>query len=157
MIALPIIQWEYRGELHAAKLNEYTETEYDYLYPLDSLNELFLLLGDTKGDGSCHFNYAYVIKIKNDEINLEFPAFGGRPYLNFCNGAFIFDEQEKELRYLLPQDYFHENLDETMYWFDHYKEFTKDSISGQKIIDAISRDYYKTKSFQLKFDGSVFI
>jgi hypothetical protein len=142
LVTLPIIQWNNEGKLYAARLHEYTEATYDHIYRLNSQNNLYLLLGNAKGDGSCHFNYAYVIQIKNDEINLEYPAFGGRPYLNFCNGVFTFNEANQELNYRLIENTI-ESLDEIMFWYDHYGKFSEDTISARKIIDAVSPSYYK--------------
>ncbi|MBK6525093.1 MAG: hypothetical protein IPG07_05765 [Crocinitomicaceae bacterium] len=156
ILVLPVIQWKTESGVQAAKLYAYTETSYRHIYPLSASENTYLLIGDTKGDGSCHFNYAYVIQIKNEALNLEYPAFGGRPYLNFCNGEFEYDEDQKILKYTL-NDRFFENLDESLYLNDHYGKFKNDQESGKKIYDKIADDYYEKCEFELIFEEDFFI
>lgn len=155
MVHLPVIQWRNERQINAVNLSNYVECRFEKIIELNQSKKIYLLLGDAKADGSCRFSYAYVIQINKNKIDLDYPAFHTRPYLNLCNGNYTFDKQTNLLKFSLTEGIL-ENIEPTFNWPDYYGKFSEDSLSGKKIFDKISFDYFENKSFQLEFDGSTF-
>lgn len=153
LVILPILQVKGNDQLYAIKLYDYVACSIDSIIELNAEAGIYLLLGNAKADGSCHFEYAYVIQMKNGKVDLEYPAFKNRPYLNFCNATFSYDQEVQLLKYERQPDYFAENLAEILYYSDRYGKFKSDSISAQWLHDAIQETFYERHSFELKFDG----
>ena len=150
-----IVQWTYNGKPKAANLSPFIQSEFYKIIELDSRAHIYLLFGKEKESADCVVQTAYVIKINDNEIDLSYPAFAGRPYLNLCGGYFTFSG--KTLSYKLGQDDLQENLNEVLRYKSRYRNFADDEASALKIYEAIESEYYSDKSFHLTFDGLVFI
>jgi len=156
-ITYPIIQWKYNNQPKAGNLSTNINFKVKNIIELNFSEKLYLLIGDEKGDGACRQSIAYVIKINGNNIDLEYQAFVKRPYLNFCNGVFSYDESKRVLNFKMNNEFIHENLDRVFYYGDKYREFKNDTISAIKLYDMIAEEYYRSKEFNLKFDGEKFV
>ncbi len=137
------------GKYIAANLAENIEGKYDKIIKLNS--DLFLFLGDDKAYSSARFYLAYVIKI-TDEIDLNYPAFIDRPFLNFYNGEYTYNNNLLKFETEMTQ-----NLKDVFLHEDKYRKFAKDSISSYKLYEMIKGiRYYENRNFILRFNGKNF-
>jgi hypothetical protein len=152
-INYPILTWvDKNNQLKAFNFSKYRTCVFTEIHKLN--NNLFLLIGDAKGSGACHQNIAYVVEIKDSELNAEYKAFVNRPYLNFCNTDFKYDSKRQVL-YTIPYEG-HGNIAKNLNDIFMYRQFSKDSIANQKLYDMISEEYYSKGSIHLKFKNGKF-
>jgi hypothetical protein len=91
------------------------------------------------------------IKI-TDVIDLNYPAFVDRPFLNFYNGEYTYKNNLLKFETEMTQ-----NLKDVFLHKDKYRKFAKDSISSNKLYEMINGvRYYDNKSFILRFNGKNF-
>lgn len=150
----PILQWQTDNVRRAINLSDYIFSDFYEIIELNPINGTYLLLGEERAYTGCIAQIAYVLKISDDKVDLEYPAFAGRPYLWLCNGKFTFDGTT--LTYKLNPYDMQENLEESLQDTSIYKQFTTE-ISAIKIFNELKEDYHNGKSFSLTFDGSYFI
>lgn len=135
----------------ATNLAETIEGQYDSIVKLD--NEFYLFFGGDKAYSNTYYNLAYLIKI-NDKIDLDYPAFVNRPFLNFYNGTYEYDPNTKLLKF---QGERHEPISETFNDKAKYRKYAEDSLAAEQLYEMIEGElYYDTKSFVLKFNGKNF-
>ena len=153
-INYPIITWvdKKNKKTHSYNLSNYRNCKFTEIYKLT--DDLFLLIGDARGDGACHQFIAYVIELKNNKINAEYKAFINRPYLNFCNTEFKFDKKQKIL-YTIPYE-IRENIAENFNDIFMYRQFSKDSLANKKLYEMVSEEYYQKGSIHLKLKKGKF-
>lgn len=152
-INYPIIVWEGKNKKQCAfNLSKDIKCEFEEIHKLT--NNLYLLIGYESGSGSGYQSIVYVIEIKNDKLNNKYCAFVNRPYLNFRNGKYSFNNKTKILYYKVDST---DNLDNIFYYADRYGEYVTDSITAKKMKLMIEDEYYGKHFFKLKFDGKTFI
>lgn len=152
-INYPIITWvDKNRKINSYNLSKYRNCKFTDIYKLT--DELFLFIGDARGSGACHQFIAYVVELKNNKINAEYKAFINRPYLNFCNTEFKFDNKKKIL-YTIPFE-IKENIAENFNDIFMYRQFSKDSLANQKLYDIVSEEYYQKGSIHLKLNNGKF-
>ncbi len=135
----------------AANLSENIEARFDSIIKLN--DEFYLLLGGDKADGSAYDNIAYVIRL-TDKIDVTYPAFVNRPFLNFSNGTYKYDNS-KSLLIFQGEDY--ERIDEIFNYKNKYRKYSSDSLSSIELYKMIKGErYFDTKSFILQFNGKNF-
>lgn len=156
-ITYPVIQWKNNNEPKAKDISLSMNFKVNQIVELNQSEELYLLIGHEKGDGSCQQSIAYVIKINENEIDLKYPAFIKRPYLNFCNGDFSYDQDEKILNFKMYKESNPEDLMNVFYYSYKYREFKNDTLSAKLLYEMIAENYYQNKQFNLKFDGKRFV
>jgi len=150
-VTYSILTIEKENSFIAANISENIQARFDSIIKLD--NELYLLLGGDKAYSSAYSNIAYLVRI-TDRIDLEYPAFVNRPFLNFYNGTYEYDFKTKLLKFI-GEDY--ERLDEVFGYKDKYTKYADDSLSSNKLYEMIKGErYYDTKCFVLKFNGKTF-
>lgn len=142
----PILVWHSNGTNQAIRFPMMTN-----IHTISELNEekgLYLLLGSERLSGWCTLQTAYVIQIKDGELNLHYPAFAESPQLSLCSCSFPFsyDAKKKTLNYKTD---IHNNLMEELMGYN-------DSLTAQVIYPWIIDSYMKDFSFSLKFDGNRF-
>lgn len=148
-VTYSILAVKKNGKYIAANLAENIEGKYDKIIKLNS--DLFLFLGDDKAYSSARFYLAYVIKI-TDEIDLNYPAFIDRPFLNFYNGEYTYNNNLLKFETEMTQ-----NLKDVFLHEDKYRKFAKDSISSNKLYEMIKGiRYYENRNFILRFNGKNF-
>mgnify|MGYP000359392567 CR=1 FL=1 len=153
----PILQYLSNGRPKAVSLHKYHYFGFSKIHALNESKGLYLMIGGRDGHGFRDINVAHVFQLSADTVNLEYPAFGNRPYLNFCDGEFSYSTKDKELKFQLEQEAIRENLEEILYWRDRYGEFSSDTNSAILIFNHIKREYWKEREFNLEFDGNGFI
>jgi hypothetical protein len=84
-----------------------------------------------------------VIRLKNNEFDLQYEAFENQSYLSLCNGVFTYNEEKKILKFKLDTQSLKENLE------DKFNTKTK-------IYNSITEEYYKNSEFSLTFNGKNF-
>ena len=94
------------------------------------------------------------ISEKKDKLNNKYCGFVKRPYLNFRNGKYSFNNKTKILEYKEGST---DNLDNIFYYPDRYGEYVTDSITAKKMKLMIEDDYYEKREFRLKFNGKSFV
>ena len=152
-INYPIIVWEGENKKqYSFNLSKDIKCEFEEIHKLT--NNLFLLIGYESGSGAGYQSIVYVIEIKNDKLNNKYYAFVKRPYLNFRNGKYSFNNKTKILDYKEGST---DNLDNIFYYPDRYGEYVTDSITAKKMKLMIEDEYYGKHFFKLKFDGKTFI
>lgn len=152
----PIIEFIGNDKHYVVNMSIKIRCEFHEIHELDFIEGIYLLLGSEKEDGACVEQIAYVIKLNGgNKIDLEYPAFGGRPYLSLCNGQFIYDENE--LIYKMSKGFSCENLNEVLRYQSRYGKLHSDDSSARIIYDEIQNDYYNKGRFLLTFENSVFI
>lgn len=150
-VTYSILTIEKENSFIAANISENIQARFDSIIKLDE--EFYLLLGGDKAYSSVISSIAYLVKI-TDKIDLEYPAFVNRPFLNFYNGEYAYDFKTKLLKFK-GEDY--ERLDEVFGYKDKYTKFADDSLSSKKLSEMIKGErYYDTKCFVLKFNGKYF-
>jgi hypothetical protein len=150
-VTYSILTIETENSFIAANISENIQAGFDSIIKLDK--EFYLLLGGDKAYSNAISSIAYLVKI-TDKIDLEYPAFVNRPFLNFYNGEYEYDFKTKLLKFK-GEDY--ERLDEVFGFKDKYTKFSDDSLSSKKLSEMIKGErYYDTKSFVLKFNGKHF-
>ena len=142
----PILVWHANGTNQAVRFPMMTN-----IHTISELNEekgLYLLLGSERLSGWCTLQTAYVVQIKDGELNLHYPAFAESPQLSLCSCSFPFsyDAKKKTLNYKTD---IHNNLMEELMGYN-------DSLTAQAIYPWIIDSYMKDFSFSLKFDGNRF-
>lgn len=146
-----ILTIEKENSFFAANISENIEARFDSIIKLN--NEFYLFLGGDKAYSSAYSNIAYVVRI-TDKIDLKYPAFVNRPFLNFYNGQYEYDFKTKLLKFT-GENY--EQLDKVFGYKDKYAKFADDSMASTKLFEIIQGErYYNTKSFVLKFNGKHF-
>ena len=152
-INYPIIVWEGDNKKqYAFNLSNDIKCKFEEIHKL--ADNLFLLIGYESGSGAGYQSIAYVIEIKNDKLNNKYCGFVRRPYLNFRNGKYKFNNETKILDY---KEGATDNLDNIFYYPDRYGEYVTDSITAKKMKLMIEDDYYEKREFRLKFDGKSFV
>jgi hypothetical protein len=152
-INYPIIVWEGDNKKqYAFNLSNDIKCKFEEIHKL--ANNLFLLIGYESGSGAGYQSIAYVIEIKNDKLNNKYCGFVRRPYLNFRNGKYSFNNKTKILDYKEGST---DNLDNIFYYPDRYGEYVTDSITAKKMKLFIEDDYYEKLEFRLKFNGKSFV
>lgn len=152
-INYPIIVWEGDNKKqYAFNLSNDIKCKFEEIHKL--ANNLFLLIGYESGSGAGYQSIAYVIEIKNDKLNNKYCGFVRRPYLNFRNGKYKFNNETKILDYKEGST---DNLDNIFYYPDRYGEYVTDSITVKKMKLMIEDDYYEKRKFRLKFNGKSFV
>lgn len=150
-VTYSILTVEKENSFIAANISENIQARFDSIIKMDK--EFYLLLGGDKAYSSAVSSIAYLVKI-SDKIDLEYPAFVNRPFLNFYNGEYAYDFKTKLLKFK-GEDY--ERLDEVFGYKDKYTKFADDSLSSKKLSEMIKGErYYDTKCFVLKFNGKYF-
>lgn len=150
-VTYSILTLEKENSYIAANISENIQARFDSIIKLDK--EYYLLLGGDKAYSSAISSIAYLVKI-TDKVDLEYPAFVNRPFLNFYNGEYEYDFKTKLLKFK-GEDY--ERLDKVFGYKDKYTKFADDSLSSKKLYEMIKGErYYDTKSFVLKFNGKHF-
>ncbi|GEM_PF-1933327 len=135
----------------AANLAATIEGRYDSIVKLD--HEFYLLLGGDKAYSNTYYSLAYLVKI-NDTIDLDYPAFVNRPFLNFYNGGYTYEPATKLLKF---QGEDHESINEIFTYKEKYRKYANDSLAAKKLYELIiPARYYDTKSFVVKFNGKNF-
>jgi len=152
-INYPIITWiDPDQRLRAFNISTYQWCPYTKIYQLS--DELFLLIGDAKGSGACHYYVAYVIKLDSNGLNAEYPAFIDRPYLNFCNTPFKYDLNTRVLS-TVPyeaKDNLHGHLNDR----SMYGQFSTDSLANAQLFRLLSDEYFDKGSIHLTFQNGKF-
>src|SRR5690606_21739405 len=156
-ITYPVIQWKNNNEPKAKDISLSMNFKVNQIVELNQSEELYLLIGYEKGDGSCHQSIAYVIKINENGMDLKYPAFIKRPYLNFCNGDFSYDHNKKILNFKMDKESNPEDLSNIFYYGDKYREFKNDTLSAKLLYEMIAENYYQNKQFNLQFNGKHFV
>lgn len=152
-INYPIIVWEGDFKKQCAfNLSNDIKCKFEEIHKL--ANNLFLLIGYESGSGAGYQSIAYVIEIKNDKLNNKYYGFVRRPYINFRNGKYNFNNVTKILDY---KEGATDNLDNIFYYPDRYGEYVTDSITAKKMKLMIENDYYEKREFRLKFNGKSFV
>lgn len=150
-VTYSILTIEKENSFIAANISENIQARFDSIIKLDK--EFYLLLGGDKAYSSAISSIAYLVKI-TDKIDLEYPAFVNRPFLNFYNGEYEYDSKTKLLKF---KGEGYERLDEVFGYKDKYTKFADDSLSSKKLSEMIKGErYYDTKSFVLKFNEKYF-
>ena len=153
-ITYPIIVWKDTiGLQHSYNLSKNIRCEFEEIHQLT--DNLYLLIGYESGDGAGYQSIVYVVEIKNNRLNNSYGAFVKRPYLNFTNGKYHYNDNTAILTYKLDRDF--ENLAEVLSYSSVYHEYSKDSFSAKKIKEMIEHEYYEKKAFHLKFNGKTFV
>jgi len=143
MISCPILQWKSPNGLIASNISEEINCDFKKIIQIDSLRNLYLLIGQEKGDGSCNESIVYVIQLKNNKIDLKYSAFEGIAYLRLCNGIFTYDEGTHLLNFRLKDKSIKENL-------------TLRFDLNSKIYKTISSGYNRRGEFSLKYNEGYF-
>ncbi len=151
LTTFPIIQWKSNDKIYAYNLSKNIQCDFKKVIELNK--NLFLLIGITKFEIG---EVAYIIEIKKDKINLKYPAFSKRPFLNLNAGKFTYNSSTKILEFKLNNKYEKEDLFSRFYSKDKYGQFYKDSIFIKEIGNLISLEYEEKGKFQLKFNGIYF-
>jgi len=153
-ITFPILKWIYNNKTYSYNLSEKINCEFEKITKLNS--DLYLFQGFEKGYSNHYQSIVYVIKIKNDSINVNYEAFSKRPYLNFYNCEYLYNTKSKILKFQ-PGEYCDwEDISKIFYYEDKYNEFAKDSTSAKEIYNMIFEEYNDFKTFHLKFNGKKF-
>ena len=152
-INYPIIVWEDNNQKkYAFNLSNDIKCGFEEIYKLS--DNLYLLIGYESGSGAGYQSIAYVLEIKNDKLNNKYYGFVRRPYINFRNGKYNFNNVTKILDY---KEGATDNLDNIFYYPDRYGEYVTDSITAKKMKLMIENDYYEKREFRLKFNGKSFV
>ncbi|HRN80277.1 MAG TPA: hypothetical protein PLR46_08335 [Ferruginibacter sp.] len=150
-ITYSILTVQKDNRFYAANISSEIEARFDSIIPLN--DSLFLLLGGDKAYSSAYAHIAYMVKI-TDTIDIHYPAFINRPFLNFYNGAYTYNQHTKQLMF---QGEIRERIDEVFAYPDKYRHYANDSVSSVKLYEMIRGIRYdETKSFVLQFNGKHF-
>lgn len=152
-INYPIIVWEDNNQKkYAFNLSNDIKCGFEEIHKLS--DNLYLLIGYESGSGAGYQSIVYLIEIKKDKLNNKYCGFVKRPYLNFRNGKYSFNNKTKILEYKEGST---DNLDNIFYYPDRYGEYVTDSITAKKMKLMIEDDYYEKREFRLKFNGKSFV
>ncbi|RZJ82164.1 MAG: hypothetical protein EOO47_01615 [Flavobacterium sp.] len=149
VITHPIIQWKNKaGKTFAYNFSSKINCRFNEVYKLKSSNrDLYLLVGQESGDGSCYQSVAYVIEIKGDFLILDQPFFADLPFINLCNLEYDFNPKTQEFRGLLEHASSRRDLTSLM-----------PGVKTEKLKALIAEGYFSEPSqFELKFDGQKFV
>lgn len=147
-----ILNYNLNGKNYSINISEDKEMKFDSIIRINK--EFYLLLGGHKAYSNAHSEIAYIIKISDKQIDIDYPAFVNRPYLNFINGVYEYDSANAVLKF---QGEEHQKIHEIFNHKDKYRKFAEDTISSRKLYEMIKGlRYFETKSFILKFNGNNF-
>lgn len=150
-----IVTWKDRqGRTRAFNLSQYIDCRFTEIHVLS--DELFLLIGNTKGSGGCHLHAAYVIGVDPNGLNAEYAAFDTRPYLYFCNTRFAYDKIDHML-YTVDGAYEgSENLRDQMSDESQYHRFSTDGMEQGTWFQTMATDHLEQGAIRLMFRNGRF-
>lgn len=149
--SFPVIQWKNKNKIYAYNLSKSIQCDFKKIIYLK--NNLYLLIGVSKFEIG---EIAYVIEIDDKKINLAYPAFSRRPFLNLNAGKFTYNISNNILKFKLNDFYNKQGIIESFYKKDIYGKFCTDSILQKDIGNLMSLEYEEKGEFNLKFNGSNF-
>jgi len=124
-VSHPVVQWTNNlGKPAAFNLSAEINSSFTELYPLDK--DLYLLIGYERLMGACEHSVAYVVKIDNNNLVLNYPAFGTGNQLSFCDVEYDYDATSKTLSGKIDDPSGYENA-ETLKAFGNLISFNKNT------------------------------
>ena len=149
--SFPVIQWKNKNKIYAYNLSKNIQCDFKKIIHLQ--NNLYLLIGVSKFEIG---EIAYVIEIDDDKMNLDYPGFSKRPFLNLNAGKFTYNISNNILKFKLDDFYNKQGIIESFYNKDVYGKFCTDNFFQEEIGNLMSIEYEEKGEFNLKFNGRSF-
>jgi hypothetical protein len=151
-----ILQWKNdKGQLFAYDFTKIMECNFGEIYKLiNPQKDMYLMLGQEKASGICELGVVYGIEIRDKYLIANTPLFVNRPYLNFCNIDFQFDEESQILTgELMPEA----SKEDIISLIQEQGEYSKSEKDNKALLEML-KDYnlVANSRFKLKFKGEKF-
>ncbi|HTL82197.1 MAG TPA: hypothetical protein VL651_10855 [Bacteroidia bacterium] len=160
----PVLQWQNsKGKLFAFDLAKYINLKCDpFIYKLrgDSTGTIYLITGNERQDGSHGTSAAMVIRLTDDFIFTNYPAFAGMSNLLFTNNLLSYNPNSGMLT-ITPVGLFGGPFSDGDIFSGHPDLSSADSAKIDRVNSFLNKEYsdheFSFQSIYLHFNGNVFV